>query len=157
MTLPVITAAEATAYFATTPRTAEWTALTDQDIQLAEAQRWLGNLCFDQDAECCGRLFADGWLQAVSELALALSKNPTAIMGGGTSGATIKKAQLGGLSVEYFEAGAGDQKVSSSGPAVLQAFPWLVDMLRCWLRTPTGSGRVLHRTCTQSYAYRSWI
>ena len=55
MTLPVVTVPDATAYFATTPRNAEWVALTDQQIWLNESQRYLGQLCFDQDADCCGR------------------------------------------------------------------------------------------------------
>jgi hypothetical protein len=144
MALPVVTLAEADAYFLNTPRNAEWVALTDQQIWLNEAQRLLGALCFDEKADCCGRTFATAWTEAISELALALSKNPTAATGG-SSAAGIKKAQLGGLSVEYFEGAAQSTKVGGNAPLVLQAFPWLTDTLGCWLKTATGSNRILER------------
>ena len=76
--LPVVTVPDATAYFATTPRSAEWAAVITQQIWLNEANRWLGALCFDQAKDCCGRSFDAAYTEAVSELALALSKSPTA-------------------------------------------------------------------------------
>ena len=152
--LPVVTISNATAYFATTPRSAEWVALTDQQIWLNESQRYLGQLCFNQDADCCGMSFADAWKGAASELALALSKNPAAVIGSGaastgTTGA-IKEQKLGDLMQSYYD--VKDQqtsasKVSSSAPLILQAFPWLTDWLGCWLQTPTGSSRILSRCC----------
>ena len=151
MALPVVTVAEATTYFATTPRSAEWVALTDQQVWLNEAQKYLGQLCYDEDADCCDRVFSDEWKAAVSELALALSKNPNAIFGGGgsTSAGAVKKQQLGDLSIEFFEGGAvaGNSKYGPNSPKVLQAFPWLGDFLGCWLLTSTGSARVISRCC----------
>ena len=151
MALPVVTVPDATAYFLTTPRNAEWVAVTDHQIWLNEAQKYLGQLCFDQDADCCGRVFADEWTAAVSELALALSKNPSAIIGGGSTGTTgaVKKQQLGDLSIEFFEGGAaaGNSKYGPQAPKVLQAFPWLGDFLGCWLNVATGSARVISRCC----------
>ena len=148
MALPVVTLAEASAYFLNTPRNAEWVALADQQIWLNEAQRLLGALCFDLDRSCCGRLFSDAWTEAISELALALNKNPTAVIGSGasTSGA-VKRNKLGELEQEFFEPGNTATKVSSSAPLILQAFPWLTDWLGCWLQTPTGSSRILSRCC----------
>lgn len=146
MTLPTVTVADADAYFLTTPRNAEWVAVADHQIWLNEAQRLLGQLCFDETKDCCGKKITDVWTEAVSETALALQKNPTAVTGGGSSG-DIKKAQLGGLSVEYFEGGSSTSKVSSHAPLVLQAFPWLVDLLGCWLKTSTGASRILSRCC----------
>ena len=147
MTLPVVTVPDATTYFLTTPRNAEWVALTDQQIWLNESQRYLGQLCFDQTADCRGKTFADAWTGAVSELALALSKNPTAVIGSGASTSAVKRNKLGDLEQEFFEPANSESKVSSSAPLILQAFPWLTDWLGCWLQTPTGSSRILSRCC----------
>ena len=82
-------------------------------------------------------------VQATCELALQLHKNQTAIIGG-TTGGGIKKAQLGGLSVEYFE-NATATKVSDSAPLVLQQFPWLVDLLGCLADLKVGNSRIIAR------------
>ena len=155
MTLPAITTALADAYFALTPRNALWTAVTDKQIQLGEAQKWLGALCFDQRRDCCGRSFDAAWTEAVSELALALHQSPTALIGGGavSGGATgeVKRQQLGDLSVEYFQSRAGEAVVQTSrygpnDPLVLQRFPWLHDVLSCWLPSyGGGNSRVIAR------------
>ena len=146
--LPAVTVPDADAYFVTTPRNADWVAVGDRQVWLNESQRYLGQLCFDQDADCCGMSFADAWKGAASELALALSKNPTAVIGSGasTSGA-VKRNKLGDLEQEFFEPVNAASKVSSSAPLILQAFPWLTDWLGCWLQTPTGSSRILSRCC----------
>ena len=153
MALPVVTVAEATTYFATTPRSAEWVALADQQIWLNEAQKYLGQLCFDQDADCCGRVFTEEWITAVSELALALSKNPNAIISGSASTSTtgaIQSQKLGDLSVSYYDtkdSQASGSRYGPNAPKVLQAFPWLGDFLGCWLNVATGSSRVISRCC----------
>jgi hypothetical protein len=144
MALPVVTLAEADSYFLSTPRNAEWVALTDQQIWLNEAQRLLGALCFDEKADCCGRTFATAWTEAISELALALQKNPTAITGGTSSGA-IKSASLGGLSVTYKDDATASSRYGVQAPLVLQKFSWLGDTLGCWLKAATGSNRILER------------
>ena len=151
MALPVVTVAEATTYFATTPRSAEWVALTDQQIWLNEAQKYLGQLCYDEDADCCDRVFADEWKAAVSELALALSKNPNAIIGGGASTSTgaVKRNKLGDLEQEFFSPGESTEgsKYGPNAPKVLQQFEFIGDFLGCWLLTSTGSARVISRCC----------
>ena len=153
MTLPVVTVTQAGDYFLKTPRNAEWVVVTDHQIWLNEAQKYLGQLCFDTERDCCGRLFADEWTAAVSELALALSKNPNAIIGSGaTAGASglVKRQKLGDLEVEYdnFQwQAAVTGKYGPQAPKVLQAFPWLGDFLGCWLNVPTGSARVISRCC----------
>ena len=151
MTLPVITVAQADAYFLTTPRSAAWAAVADQQIQLNEANRWLGALCFDQTRDCCGRVFADAYTEAVSELALALSQNPTALIGGvavsSVTGA-LKKNQLGELSQEFYDvkdAATVATKYGPNAPLVLQRFPWLGDTVGCWLNVATGSSRIIAR------------
>ena len=147
MTLPTVTVADADAYFLTTPRNAEWLAIgPNHQVWLNEAQRLLGQLCFDETKDCCGKKITDVWTEAVSETALALQKNPTAITSGGSS-KEIKSASLGGLSVTYADGASTTSKVSSSAPLLLQAFPWLVDLLNCWLKTSTGASRVISRCC----------
>jgi hypothetical protein len=145
MTLPVIDTVAADAYFAGTVREAAWVAVTDPDAQLTEANAWLAALCWDETKNCCGNDFTDAYTRAASELALALSGNPTALIGAGSSSTAIKRAQLGGLSVEYFEAAAGAKSVSPKAPAVIRAFPWLLDVLGCFLKTPTGDSRIIAR------------
>ena len=148
MTLPVVTVAQADAYFLTTPRSAAWAAVADQQIQLNEANRWLGALCFDQTRDCCGRVFADAYTEAVSELALALSQNPTALIGGvaaASAGAT-KRQKLGDMEIEYFEGGAAvATKYGPNAPLVLQRFPALGDVIGCWLNVATGGSRIIAR------------
>ncbi len=148
MTLPVVTVAQADAYFLTTPRSAAWAAVADQQIQLNEANRWLGALCFDQTRDCCGRVFADAYTEAVSELALALSQNPTALIGGvaAASAGAAKRQKLGDLEIEYFEATAAvATKYGPNAPLVLQRFPWLGDTVGCWLNVATGGSRIIAR------------
>ena len=145
MTLPVIDTVAADAYFSGTVREAAWAAVTDPDAQLTEANAWLAALCWDETKNCCGNDFTAAYTRAASELALALSGNPTALIGASSSSTAIKRAQLGGLSVEYFEAAAGAKSVSPKAPAVIRAFPWLMDILGCWLKTPTGDSRIIAR------------
>jgi len=151
MALPVVTVTQADDYFLKTPRNSEWAAVTDHQIWLNEAQKYLGQLCYDEDADCCDRVFVDEWTAAVSELALALSKNPNAIIGGGASASTgaVKRNKLGDLEQEFFAPGESTEgsKYGPNAPKVLQAFPWIGDFLGCWLLTSTGSARVISRCC----------
>lgn len=146
MAPPIVTEAMADAYFLTTPRNAAWVAVADKQIQLNEANRWLGALCYDQTKDCCGRVFADAYTEAVSELALALSNEPNALLASTSSTGAIKRAQLGGLSVEYFEGGVtSTTRYGPQAPFVLQRFPFLGDVLGCWLNVATGSSRIVAR------------
>jgi hypothetical protein len=154
MTLPLITTAMANTYFATTPRDAQWAAITGakQAISLTEAQTWLGQLCWDQKATCCGNTFDASYTRAVSELALALHSNPTALIGGAAATAAlgpVKRQKLDALEVEYFDPrGSGSTATATAptakGPLVLQKFPWLKDIIGCWL-TNTGSSNLIRR------------
>jgi hypothetical protein len=155
MTLPTITEVEAAAYFATTPRNAQWLAISapDQVIALTEAQTWLGQLCWNPTADCCGNTFDASYTRAVSELALALHSNPTALIStGAATSATgpVKRQKLDALEVEYFDPrGAGSATVADSrygpkAPLVLPKFPWLGEVIGCWL-THTGSQSLIRR------------
>ena len=154
MTLPVITTVEADAYFATTPRAAAWAAVTgDPDILLTEAQTWLAALCWDETTDCCGNDFEAAYTRAVSELALALSTNPTALIGtsaasGGATG-PVKRQKLDALEIEYFEPGGSSSAASGSrfgpkAPLVLRSFPWLWDICGCWIKN-SGSNQLAYR------------
>jgi acyl-homoserine lactone acylase PvdQ len=154
MTLPLITTAMANTYFATTPREAQWAAITgaEQAISLTEAQTWLGQLCWNTTADCCGNTFDASYTRAVSELALALHSNPTALIGGAAATAAlgpVKRQKLDALEVEYFDPrGSGATATATAptakGPLVLQRFPWLKDIIGCFL-TNTGSSNLIRR------------
>jgi hypothetical protein len=152
MTLPLITDAMAAAYFAATPRNAQWLAISapDQAISLTEAQTWLGQLCWDTAADCCGQDFPTSYTRAVSELALSLHSSPTALIGTGAATAAtgpVKRQKLDALEVEYFDPrGSGSTATATAprGPLVLQKFPWLKDIIGCWL-TNTGSQSLVRR------------
>ena len=153
MTLPVVTVPDATTYFLTTPRNAEWVALTDQQIWLDESQRYLKQLCVDETADCCGMTFAEAWTATVSEVALALSKDSTAVIGGGavtsTQGA-IKSQKLGDLQQDFYDTKSGQEtttKYGKNAPMILQKFPWIGDLLGCYMTGSYGSSRILSRCC----------
>ena len=150
--LPAVSVADADAYFLTTPRNADWVAIGDKQVWLNEANRWLGALCFDQAKDCCGRSFNAAYTEAVSELALALSKSPAALVGSGASsgGAVqlVKRQKLGDLELEYQAPSAGTvvaTKYGPNAPLVLQRFPFLGDIIGCWLNVATGSSRIIAR------------
>jgi hypothetical protein len=150
MTLPTITRAMADTYFATTPRLSQWNALTiaEMDTFLTEAQTWLKTLCWDEKADCCGNNFDQQFTRAVSELALALHGNPTALIGGAAATNSgpigpVKRQKLGDLEVEYFDPRSGGAVTttggSTRGPLLLRTFPWLKEMIGCFLSNPYSS------------------
>ena len=82
-------------------------------------------------------------------LAYNLVMNPDAITGspggGGSTppGVYVSKNQLGDL-VQEFSAfpvgsGGGDTCTVCSNPEVIDAFPWLRDILKCWADISSGS------------------
>ena len=149
MTLPTITRAMADTYFATTPRLAQWNAIvdTEKDISLSEAQTWLGTLCWDEKADCCGNDFNAQFTRAVSELALVLHGNPTALIPTTAVAATgpvgpVKRQKLDALEIEYFDPRSGGSISTGSstrGPLLLRTFPWLKDIIGCFLSNPYSS------------------
>ena len=153
MTAPVVTVPDATAYFATTPRSAEWTAVTTQQTWLDESQRYLKQICVDEKADCCGMTFAEAWTATVSEVALALSKDPSAVIGGGavisTQGA-IKSQKLGDLQQDFYDVKSGQEvttKYGKNAPIILRKFPWIGDLFGCYMTGSYGSSRVISRCC----------
>lgn len=155
--------ADAALYFADSFNAAVWTAIpaAEQTVALAEATRWLETLCWKGEkcdpaqalawprkidaAGCCAAAtcttMPPAMIQAVAELALALHQNPKALIsgsGGTTSGlGPVKRQKLDALEIEYFDpriagtTSAGG--VSPSAPLVLRTFPWLKDLLGCYV------------------------
>jgi hypothetical protein len=166
--------ADADDFFIHSFNSAEWFALTvgEKTIALQEATRLLEGLCYNgtrcsdtqplqwprtiDSTGCCAAVtcatLPPQMVQAVAELALALHKDQSAVVGSGNA-QKIKSASLGSMSVTYADAAAS--KVSVTAPLVLQRFPWLADMLGpCLMKTATGSSRVLHRECVTTYRGR---
>ena len=136
-----LTVADLDAYFAAGLNAAAWAALTPEQKTkaLAEAQRWLATLCWDPAADCCGRDFQNALLMATAELALALATDPGAIIGGGASdGRWVKRERLDVLEQEYGLLADTASYAGPSGdgryPLIIQRFPWLKDILDCWLQ-----------------------
>jgi hypothetical protein len=160
---------DANVYFTSTFNAAAWAAIPtpDQTIALAEATKWLETLCWKGEkcdpnqpfawprkidaAGCCASAVCTtlptAVIQAVAELALALHQNKTAIIGTSSSGGTIKRAQLGGLSVEYADGSASlTTRYGPNAPFILQRFPWLGDLLgECYMLGSFGNSRIIAR------------
>ncbi len=139
-------------YFLTTPRDPAWIAVPDQQLWLNEAYKWLAQLCLNPaKPDCCGMSFDEAWVAANGELALALSQNPNAIIGGGVQQNTggTKRQKLGDLEIEFFQASNSSPdtiKYGVNDPLVLQRFPWLGELLSCYLvNTKTSGTRVIAR------------
>ena len=139
-------------YFLKTPRAAAWVAVPDQTPWLNEAYKWLAQLCLNPaKPDCCGMSFDDAWVAANGELALALSKSPDAIISGGVQQNTggTKRQKLGDLEIEFFQASNSSPdtiKYGVNDPLILQRFPWLGELLSCYLVNIKTSGtRVIAR------------
>ena len=154
MTAPVVTVPDADAYFLATPRNADWLAIpTNHQLWLNESQKYLRQICVDETADCCGMTFAAAWVATVSEVALALSKAPSAVIGGGavtsTQGA-IKSQKLGDLQQDFYDTKSGTEataKYGKNAPIILRKFPWIGDLLGCYMTQGYGSSRVISRCC----------
>ena len=84
--------------------------------------------------------------QACAYLALDLF-NAGGDLGDGPSGTQgpVKRQKLGELEQEFFEPGGTDTKVDPKAPLLLQTFPWLADVLGCWLIDSGTGSRVILR------------
>lgn len=148
----LIAVADADAYMATTLKAASWAALTpaQKDAALAEAQNALRSLhwCTDSDT-CCGRELDASYKAAASELALVLFGNSTAVFGAASQlpAPVVKRQKLGDLEQEFFspketrapQVLPKDSRVGSYSPTVLRLYPWLLDLIGCWVSTKNSS------------------
>ena len=88
---------------------------------------------------------------ATAVLAVELSANPGAINGpiggGGTSpaGTYVKRQKLDVLEIEYDEFSNPESSSCDTcgSPALIQAFPWLTDLLGCWAIISSGSSKMI--------------
>ena len=148
-------------YFIHTFNHTAWFALTtgQKTIALQEATRWLETLCWQGEkcnaaqplqwprklaaAGCCGAAdcttIPPQMVEATCELALQLHQNQGAMITApatGQAGLFTKRQKLGDLEVEFdqFAPGtAGAAAAPSTKPLVLQKFPWIRDLLQCYM------------------------
>lgn len=94
-------------------------------------------------------------------LAIQYVDNPEVFPGAGggnsaPSGTFTKRQKLGDLEIEYaqFNNNTGSSCDDCDNPAIIQAFPFLDDLLGCWVKiVSSDSGRVLTRECCDVYPY----
>lgn len=141
----LITVADADAYMAATLKAADWAALTvtQKGQALKSAQDALRTLrwCTDETT-CCGNDLAANYKAAASELALVLFNNSTAVLGAANQLPTpvTKRQKFDVFEEEFFDPGAiaarvlpRDKRVGSYSPTVLRLYPWLLDLIGCWV------------------------
>lgn len=143
---------EADAYMATTLKATAWAALspTQKTQALQSAQDALRTLrwCTDE-ASCCGRELIPSYTAAASELALVLFGDATAVIGAPTQlpARVVKREELEGLKREFFSPAElrgptvlpSDGRVGRYSPTVLRLYPWLLDLIGCWVASKGGS------------------
>ncbi len=87
--------------------------------------------------------------QACAYLALSLFNDPNAIIPGVPTPTpergAVKMQQLGDLKQEFFSPSDMGVKVDPGAPIVLQKFPWLIDVLGCWLSGSYGNSKIIER------------
>lgn len=87
--------------------------------------------------------------QATAFLAYNLFQDPNAIIpiipGVWPEKGPIQTQKLGEMSISYFSPSDQGSKVDPGAPIVLQRFPWLIDLLSCWLSGTYGASKILAR------------
>ena len=167
-----VTMANAVGIAQNMPGGGEWAALDEEtrNLSLIQATRWLETLDYRGDrcsasqrlkwprsgAECDG-VTSDclGIPYPIQEAAVALaikySENPANFpgYGGGGSAPTgtyIKRQKLDVLEIEYdqFDNAVASSCDTCGDPAILQTFPWLADLLGCWVTgIATGDNKMI--------------
>jgi hypothetical protein len=142
----LIEVADADAYMATTLKAATWAALssTQKGQALKSAQDALRTLrwCTDEET-CCGRDLEDSYTAAASELALVLFNDNTAVFGAADQlpKPVVSREKLGDLEQWFFSPAQirspsvlpNDGRVGRHSPTVLRLYPWLLDLIGCWV------------------------
>ena len=160
---------EAVAMAANIPGGGEWAALGEEErnLSLIVATRWLETLTYSGDrcaatqrlkwprsgASCDGiTSTCDAIPYQIKEaevtLAIGYTDTPGKFPGSGSGGAAqgtfVSRQKLGSLEIEY-EQYAGTTVTTCDNcndPAIISAFPWLRDLLGCWLGGNSVSGGV---------------
>lgn len=163
-----VTMTEALSISSNVPGGGDWAVLDEEvrNLSLIQATRWLetltyaGNRCsatqrlkWPRSGATCDGLTSScdaiPWRiqEAQVVLAIAYTKNPDQFpgsgSGGGASAGTFTKRQkIGSLEVEY-EQYSGTTVTTCDNcndPAIISAFPWLKDLLGCWLGGGVSGG-----------------
>jgi hypothetical protein len=153
----LIEVADADAYMATTLKATGWAALntTQKGQALKSAQDALRTLrwCTDEPT-CCGRELEPSYIAAASELALTLYGNSTAIFGAANQLPTpvVKREKFDVMEREFFDPAAiamqvlpRDRRVGTHSPTVLRLYPWLLDLIGCWVDRGSNSSIMMLR------------
>lgn len=130
---------------AATLKASAWAALTStqKGQALKSAQDALRTLrwCTD-NTTCCGNELVANYTAAASELALVLFNNSTAVLGAPNQLPTpvLRRQKFAVMEEEYFGPGTiaaqvlpRDKRVGSYSPTVLRLYPWLLDLIGCWV------------------------
>ena len=142
----LITTADADAYMATTLKASTWAALTTEQKgqALKSAQDSLRTLkwCTDETT-CCGKELIPSYTAAATELALVLFNDNTAVLGAADQlpRPVVSREKLGDLEQWFFSPIStrsprvlpSDRRVGSYAPTVLRLYPWLLDLIGCWI------------------------
>ena len=142
----LIVVADADAYMATTLKAATWAALTStqKEQALKSAQDSLRTLrwCTDEET-CCGNDLEASYTAAASELALVLFSDSTAVFGAADQlpKPVVSREKLGDLEQWFFSPIStrsprvlpNDGRVGKYSPTVLRLYPWLLDLIGCWV------------------------
>jgi len=161
-----LTLAEATALAANQPFADQWAATSDDDLVFAlvtsclwlETLNYAGNRCvatqrlkWPRSGATCDGVVADCTAipyriqETQVQLAWLYIKEPGKFPGGGSGGGAaagtfVKSQQIGSLKIEYDQY-SGTSVASCDNcndPAIITSFPFLKDLLSCWLTGISG-------------------
>lgn len=148
----LIAVEDADAYMSATLKADAWAALdnTQKAQALQSAQDALRTLrwCTDETT-CCGKELVPSYTAAASELALVLFSNTTGVLGAATQlpSSPVRRQRLGDLEQEFFSPATAwmqrvlpiDGRVGRYSPTVLRQYPWLLDLIGCWIDRQTNN------------------
>ena len=155
------------------PGGGDWSALDEEvrNLSLIVATRWLETLSYAGDrcqstqrlkwprsGASCDGLASDcssipyRIQEAEVTLAIKYSTDPGLFPGSGSGGGAsagtyVKRQKLGSLEVEYDQY-SGTSVASCDNcndPAIITAFPWLKDILGCWISGLSGSVGLMYK------------
>lgn len=142
----LIAVADADAYMASTLKAAAWAALSvaQKSQALKSAQDSLRTLKWcTNETICCGKNLADGYAAAASELALVLFSDSTAVFGAADQlpRPVVSRERMGPFEQWFFSPAElrsprvlpSDRRVGAHSPTVLRLYPWLIDLIGCWI------------------------
>jgi hypothetical protein len=142
----LITVEDVDAYMATTLKADAWAALTTEQKEqaLKSAQDSLRTLrwCTDEET-CCGKELIPSYIAATAELALVLFNDNAAVFGAPDQlpKPVVSREKLSDLEQWFFSPIStrsprvlpSDRRVGSYSPTVLRLYPWLLDLVGCWV------------------------